>query len=182
MPKDVGGTPSHDGRDPDENHDHGGAGEESATVVFDEDFVRAAPVHEPSAVERLLAAARARAAAAEAEEIRRGRLWRAPSTEGRHLPDEAYGPEDFGDLEDGYGSYGGYARWHRPVAWMLAVVMGVGVVALAFTAVYRGASASGNPEPGRPASSSEVDKGAPAGSADRIRGGQEELSGAARTP
>ena len=46
-----------------------------------------------------------------------------------------------------YGRYGGVlrpyrgrARWHRPVAWLLAVVMGIGMVALAFSAVYRGAS------------------------------------------
>ena len=36
--------------------------------------------------------------------------------------------------------YRGQARWHRPVAWMLALLMGIGMVALAFTAVYRGAS------------------------------------------
>jgi hypothetical protein len=141
--------------------------EEFASVVFDEDFVRAAVVHEPTAIERLLAAAQARAEAQEAE------ARRAP-TRGVRGDDErfedGFGPDDpdFGhdrdpdDLDDTevlegrygapgtYGRYGRYgrfsrpygkqARWHRPVAWMLALVMGVGMVALAFTAVYRGAS------------------------------------------
>jgi hypothetical protein len=32
---------------------------------------------------------------------------------------------------------GSSTRWQRPVAWALAVVMGIGVVALTFAAVYR---------------------------------------------
>uniref|UniRef100_UPI000AEF2297 SCO2584 family spore wall biosynthesis protein n=2 Tax=Streptomyces TaxID=1883 RepID=UPI000AEF2297 len=55
MPDDVGGKPFPDGWEPDD--DRGGADEDFASVVFDEDFVRSAPVHEPTAVERLLAAA-----------------------------------------------------------------------------------------------------------------------------
>ncbi|MBW1601069.1 hypothetical protein JJV70_02915 [Streptomyces sp. JJ66] len=31
-------------------------------------------------------------------------------------------------------------RWQRPVAWVLAIVMGIGVIAMAFAAVYRGVS------------------------------------------
>lgn len=67
MPEDVGGTPFPDGWEPDDDHDRGVSDEEFASVVFDEAFVRAAVVHEPTAVERLLAAAQARAEASEAE-------------------------------------------------------------------------------------------------------------------
>ncbi|AKJ13215.1 membrane protein [Streptomyces incarnatus] len=148
MPEDVGGTPFPDGWEPDDDHDHGVSDEEFASVVFDEAFVQAATVHEPTAVERLLAAAQARAEASEAEA-------RRAHARGEHY-DDAYGPEgtDFGqdpdddELEDTYvlgdrhfGGYGKQVRWHRPVAWVLAVVMGIGMVALAFAAVYRGGSA-----------------------------------------
>ncbi|GAA2227589.1 hypothetical protein GCM10010232_11600 [Streptomyces amakusaensis] len=61
MPDDVGGRPFPDGWEPDD--DRGGADEDFAPVVFDEDFVKAALIREPSAVERLLAAAQARAEA-----------------------------------------------------------------------------------------------------------------------
>ncbi|WP_449657429.1 SCO2584 family spore wall biosynthesis protein [Streptomyces zaehneri] len=155
MPEDVGGTPFPDGWEPDDDHDRGVSDEEFASVVFDEAFVKAAVVHEPTAVERLLAAAEARAEASEAE-ARRARA------RGDHY-DDAYGsdgPGDFGhdpdldelddaDLPEAWerrygasGAYGRQVRWHRPVAWMLALVMGVGMVALAFAAVYRGASSS----------------------------------------
>ncbi|MCN9239491.1 hypothetical protein NGF19_01610 [Streptomyces sp. RY43-2] len=157
MPEDVGGTPSHDGREPDDDRDRGGRDEEFASVVFDEAFVRAAAVHEPTAVERLLAAAEARAAAQEAE-ARRARARGARGDDERY--DDRFGPDDDrdtglgpdpDDLDDtefpaGYHrarrpyGRGKGARWHRPVAWLLALVMGIGMVALAFTAVYRGAS------------------------------------------
>ncbi|WP_406139918.1 hypothetical protein [Streptomyces sp. NBC_01089] len=163
MPDDVGGRPFQDGREPDD--DRGGADEEFASVVFGEDFVRAATIHEPTAVERLLAAAEARA---EAEAARA----RAGGPGGDDDPFDEYdeflrqnaadygllygpgGPGEYGagpdDGESGpYGLHGGAlrpyrgrARWHRPVAWLLALVMGIGMVALAFAAVYRGASAS----------------------------------------
>ena len=71
VPEDVGGTPFPDGWEPDDDHDRGVSDEEFASVVFDEAFVRAAVVHEPTAVERLLAAAQARAEASEAEARRR---------------------------------------------------------------------------------------------------------------
>lgn len=155
MPEDVGGRPFPDGWEPDDDHDHGVSDEEFASVAFDEAFVRAAAVHEPTAVERLLAAAQARAEATEAEAARRGR-----SRGERH--DDGYGdfghdlddpdfddPDDDRDLLDRpYGApaaYGKQVRWHRPVAWMLALVMGMGMVALAFVAVSRGASAGGGP-------------------------------------
>ncbi|MGV9564212.1 SCO2584 family spore wall biosynthesis protein [Streptomyces sp. NPDC003480] len=160
MPEDVGGTPFADGREPDDDRDRGGMDEEFASVVFDEAFVRAAVVHEPTAVERLLAAAQARAEAQEAE-ARRARGRGTRGDDDRY--EDAYGPDEDGafgyhrdldDLDDPellegrYGPSGvwgrpygkGAPRWHRPVAWMLALVMGIGMVALAFTAVYRGGS------------------------------------------
>ena len=148
VPDDVGGKPFPDGWEPDD--DRGGADEDFASVVFDEDFVRAAAIHEPTAVERLLAAAEARARG-------RGRPGRAG---GGRADDErttsyGYGRRPTGPYDDPArtttddpddtttartGAYGGAcaptaaaARWHRPVAWMLALVMGVGMVALAFT-------------------------------------------------
>ncbi|MER6715590.1 MULTISPECIES: hypothetical protein [unclassified Streptomyces] len=178
VPEDVGGTPFPDGWEPDDDHDRGVSDEEFASVVFDEAFVRAAVVHEPTAVERLLAAAQARAEASEAE-ARRAR------TRGERY-DDGYGPDghrDFGHdpdldefddsdvLEDHYGGTGPYSkqvRWHRPVAWVLALVMGIGMVALAFTAVYRGAS-SQREEPAPPPASTGVEQGSgatPSASAD----------------
>ncbi|MFC9642820.1 hypothetical protein ACFTZF_30330 [Streptomyces mirabilis] len=180
VPEDVGGTPFPDGWEPDDDRDRGGADEEFASVVFDEDFVRAAVIHEPTAVERLLAAAQARAEDSEAEA-------RRAHSRGARGDDERYedgfgpdGPGDFGhdpdldDLDDteilegrygAPGSYGRYgraygkqARWHRPVAWVLALVMGVGMVALAFTAVYRGAS-SGRQDQVPPPASTGLEQG-----------------------
>ncbi|AOR34390.1 hypothetical protein BFF78_28060 [Streptomyces fodineus] len=149
VPEDVGGTPFPDGWEPDDDHDRGVSDEEFASVVFDEAFVQAATVHEPTAVERLLAAAQARAEASEAE------ARRAHARGERY--DDKYAPEgtdlsqdrDDDELEDTYvlgdrhhlfGAHGRQVRWHRPVAWVLAVVMGIGMVALAFAAVYRGGS------------------------------------------
>lgn len=189
MPDDVGGKPFSDGGEPDD--DRGGADQDFASVVFDEDFIRAAPVHEPTAVERLLAAAEARAEA----DAARARRTRRPADDDLH---DAYGrhghsrachdPEDLdydpdgGDAgaEGGPGPYGrhggtlrpyrGSARWHRPVAWLLAVVMGVGMVSLAFTAVYRG-TANNRQDQVPPPVTSGVDKpgAAPSASADYSR-------------
>ncbi|MEU9606869.1 hypothetical protein [Streptomyces sp. NPDC048057] len=144
MPDDVGGRPFPDGWEPDD--DRGGADEDFASVVFDEDFVRSAKVHEPTAVERLLAAAQARA---EAEAARAGAGMGAPDDE--HYPDgyAAYdrprAPDDgwsanYSPYDGALRPYRSTARWHRPVAWVLALLMGIGMVALAFTAVYRGAA------------------------------------------
>ncbi|EHM29584.1 MULTISPECIES: hypothetical protein [Streptomyces] len=185
MPDDVGGKPFPDGWEPDD--DRGGADEDFASVVFDEDFVRSAPVHEPTAVERLLAAAEARAEA-DAARTRRS----------RRDDDDAYdpygGPRDYRDPQDldydprhgtrdddfapgPYGRHGGSlrpyrnsARWHRPVAWLLALVMGIGMVSLAFTAVYRGASNNRQDQVPPPVTSG-VDKpgAAPSASADYSR-------------
>ena len=166
MPDDVGGKPFPDGWEPDD--DRGGADKDFASVVFDEDFVRAAEIHEPTAVERLLAAAQARAEA----EASRSRAGGGPvdgeypdeghGRGGRHGDDGSYDPLD----PDGgaYGLHGGAlrpyrgsARWHRPVAWILAVLMGIGMVALAFGAVYR--NTSGNRQaPAPPPATTGVDR------------------------
>ncbi|MGW0819965.1 SCO2584 family spore wall biosynthesis protein [Streptomyces sp. NPDC002845] len=188
MPEDVEGTPFPDGWEPDDDRDRGGMDEEFASVVFDEAFVQAAAVHEPTAVERLLAAAQARAEAQEAEA-------RRAHTRGVRGDDERYedgfGPDD-GDcpghdrdlddlddteiLEGRYGApgtygrlYGKQTRWHRPVAWMLALVMGIGMVALAFTAVYRGASSNRQDQVPPPPASTGLEQGSgtsPSASAD----------------
>ncbi len=169
----MGAGPFPDGGEPDEHHNgsHGeadarspyeGEGDEFAAVVFDEEFVRSALVHEPTAVERMVAAAQARA------ESEAGRGHTLPATDrdgdfdgGRQDGDGREGPggpagapnshylDDVRDIS-AYGPYGPYggalrpyrgaARWHRPIAWVLAVLMGIGMVVLAFTAVYRGAS------------------------------------------
>jgi hypothetical protein len=182
VPDEAGGQPAPNGEEPDE-----GRGAEAddafASVVLDEAFVRAAQVHEPTAAERILAAAQSHA-----------------ETEAVHTHEDGYvyGPADLDDLDDldgrggyGYGAhtpfgyehedeyehgadygyaygrglygdrpppYRGHMRWQRPVAWVLAVVMGIGVVALAFTAVYRGASGDAR-EPSPPPASTGVDSG-----------------------
>ncbi|WP_369246538.1 hypothetical protein [Streptomyces sp. R41] len=178
VPEDVGGTPFPDGWEPDDDRDRGGADEEFASVVFDEDFVRAAVIHEPTAVERLLAAAQARAEASEAEG-RRAHARGARGDDERY--DESFGPDGRGDfghdpdlddlddtevLEGRYGApgtygrvYGKQTRWHRPVAWILALVMGVGMVALAFTAVYRGASSGRQEQVPPPPASTGLEQG-----------------------
>ncbi|MET9497305.1 hypothetical protein [Streptomyces sp. NPDC006552] len=186
VPEDVGGAPFPDGGEPDDDHDRGGWDEEFASVVFDEDFVRAAEVHEPTAVERLLAAAQARAEAQEAES-RRARTRRGPDDDfyedgdgygldgaagfGR-LRDEAGGLYEEGlDQAGRAGPHAGMVRWRRPVAWALAVIMGVGMVALAFTAVYRGAS-GGRQDQVPPPATTELEKnlpGPPSASADQPR-------------
>lgn len=189
----MGGSPFPDGWEPDDDHDRGGWDEEFASVVFDEDFVKAAEVHEPTAVERLLAAAQARAEAQEAES-RRARIRPAPDDE---FYDEADG---YGRADDGeFGCYGdesdelyeeeldregrpaGGIRWRRPVAWALALLMGIGMVALAFTAVYRGAS-SGSQDEVPPPATTELEKnvpGSPSASADYS---QPAVSAVPRTP
>ncbi|MGW0117085.1 SCO2584 family spore wall biosynthesis protein [Streptomyces sp. NPDC003327] len=168
MPDDVGGTPFPDGADPEDSVDRGGADEDYAAVVFDEDFVRAAPVHEPTAVERLLAAAQARA---EAESARAraggGSVDDDPYEDGYDPAGLTYEPDDIGDDDSPYGRHGGAlrpyrgrARWHRPVAWILALLMGIGMVALAFAAVYRGAAANRQDQVPPPATTG-VDKPTP---------------------
>ncbi|MEU3773299.1 hypothetical protein AB0F11_08810 [Streptomyces sp. NPDC032472] len=159
MPDDVGGKIPDNG-EPDD--DRGGADQDFASVVFDEDFVRAAAIHEPSAAERQRAADRARAEAEAARAVAGG--W----TSDEDYDPYGYGrPDGYGIDEPGwdhvhapgcpdgpYGAYGGSLRpyrgrspWLRPVAWVLAFVMGLGMVALAFSAVYRSASSKAEPAP-----------------------------------
>ncbi|MER7836350.1 hypothetical protein ABTY98_10655 [Streptomyces sp. NPDC096040] len=161
MPEDVGGTPFPDGWEPDDDHDRGMSDEEFDSVVFDEAFVKAAVIHEPTAVERLLAAAQARAEASEAEARRaHARGERYDDVFGPDGPDYGHSADldDLDDpdvLDDRYGAagtYGKHVRWHRPVAWLLALVMGIGMVALAFAAVYRGASGGSRDQVPRPPS------------------------------
>ncbi|WP_019063254.1 SCO2584 family spore wall biosynthesis protein [Streptomyces prunicolor] len=193
MPEDVGGRPFPDGWEPDDDHDRGMSDEEFASVVFDEAFIRAAVVHEPTAVERLLAAAQARAEASEAES-RRAQYGRRARGDDDPFED-AYGREfghdpelddlDDADLVEGRygapGTYGRQVRWHRPVAWLLALVMGIGMVALAFSAVYRGASSGGRDRVPPPASTGveQATAAAPSASADNS---QPPLSAVPRTP
>ncbi|WP_432249501.1 hypothetical protein ACRAR1_20335 [Streptomyces sanyensis] len=146
MPDDVGGKPFPDGWEPDD--DRGGADQDFAAVEFDEDFVRAAVFHEPSAVERLIAAAQARA---EADAVARSGLdpdTRDDALGSRPAGGDGHHADDTDEPDGPYGRHGGAlrpyrgtARWHRPVAWLLALLMGVGMVVLAFAAVYRGAAA-----------------------------------------
>ncbi|MFE0457697.1 hypothetical protein ACFW1A_00355 [Kitasatospora sp. NPDC058965] len=159
MAEDVGGSPYSDG------DDHGAADDEFATVVLDEAFVRSAAVHEPSARERQLAAAEAR------NELDPGVPVRSREPGGDHydgLPLELR-PHPLGLDDDriytdpwvggrgrrrravrwpGYGARAEYSarqvaqqRWHRPLAWVLVIVMGVSLVAVAVAAVYRGGGA-----------------------------------------
>ncbi|MFS8197120.1 hypothetical protein ACLVWQ_00385 [Streptomyces sp. CWNU-52B] len=196
VPEDVGGTPFPDGWEPDDDRDRGGADEEFASVVFDEAFVRAATVHEPTAVERLLAAAEARAEASEAE----ARRAHARGVRGDdELLEDWFDLEDrgdfghdpdLGDLDDrdvlhgGYGrpgTYGKQSHWHRPVAWVLALVMGVGMVALAFAAVYRGASSSSGDQVPPPATSG-LEQGPGLGPSASADYSQPAVSAVPRTP
>jgi hypothetical protein len=229
VPDDVGGQPFPNGEEPEYRH-HGAADDEFASVVFDEDFVRSAAVHEPTAAERILAAAQSHAESETArgfedgygygpgaegefdlevdeldeesdEEDDEGRFDSSDYSEYLDLADgedyEHYGPyydpygpystlgdttqfeqqfrqynqfehysqfgmyrrydprlelgEEHGsDYRGGYGrpgrhsaasrTYRGHVRWQRPVAWVLAVVMGIGMVALALSAIYHGTS------------------------------------------
>ncbi|WP_431678515.1 hypothetical protein [Kitasatospora sp. KL5] len=172
MAEDVGGSPYPDGAD------HGGADDEFATVVLDEAFVRSAAVHEPSALERQLAAAEARFEPETAGPARPYDLT-APEMAGtgdvlplelrphpRGLDDDRQYPDPWSGTDRARrrarwsrtvgwdplrhdGRYIAQQRWHRPVAWVLAVVMGVGVVAVAAAAIYRGAGGAGE-SPRRP--------------------------------
>ena len=194
MPEDVGGTPFPDGWDPDDDHDHGMSDEEFDSVVFDEAFVKAAVIHEPTAVERLLAAAQARAEASEAE-ARRAHARGERYDDGYNPDGPDFGPgtdlDDLDDtdvLEDRYGAagtYGKHVRWHRPVAWVLALVMGIGMVALAFAAVYRGASSGGSRDQVPRPPSTGLEQGtaaAPSVSADYSQPAKSAASAIPRTP
>lgn len=138
-----------------EDPDH--AGDELSSVVFDEHFVRAAKIHEPSALERLLAAA---PPAGEVPDS-------ADTPERRDLGDLANGPDDpfplheprtspgfrpDGGVPAAYGEFeeppqGRSSWWRQSVAWVLALLMGIGVVAMAITAVAPGRTGQTPPGP-----------------------------------
>ncbi|MCF2530686.1 SCO2584 family spore wall biosynthesis protein [Yinghuangia soli] len=113
------------------------AEDELSSVVFDEHFVRAASIHEPSAAERQQAAAPRP---------------KPPAPQPGTLPDDPFlfhEPRAVGGFRPGgahipmHGDEGGLARtarWRQSVAWVLALLMGVGVVAMAITAVAPGRS------------------------------------------
>ncbi|MFR9755978.1 hypothetical protein [Streptomyces sp. TR06-5] len=171
MPEDLGGRPSPDGEEPDEEN-HGRADDEFAAVVLDEEFVQSADVHEPTAAERMLAAAQphpendlprpwdegyvhgppGQSDPGDGSGTTHGFGFGYDARPGGAHPQHEYSaddgdPQEYDPDEALYGPdgadrpYRGHVRWQRPVALLLAVVMGVGVVALAFAAVYRSASA-----------------------------------------
>jgi len=143
--------------------------DELSSVVFDENFVRAASVHEPSATERGAAidpAPTPTSAAPERTDKKAERVERAD-----WFDDGTYPP----DGEDPWRArtvptpeppppsphvptwFAGEpwararaTRWRRGVAWVLAVLMGVGVVAMAVTAVYRSGSSQSPSTPRQP--------------------------------
>ncbi|MEV4557314.1 hypothetical protein AB0K51_09985 [Kitasatospora sp. NPDC049285] len=176
MAEEVGGSPYSDGAD------HGGANDEFAAVVFDESFVRSAAVREPSARERQLAAAEARLEPEQGGSVRGHELVSGSDglpLELRPLPggldEDCFYPDPWSGRErvrrrSRWGRMRGFdplrggqvaqQRWHRPVAWVLAVVMGVGVVALAVAAVYRGVGGAAG-SPARPQSGSSSPGAAP---------------------
>jgi hypothetical protein len=112
--------------------------DEFASVVLDEVFVRSALFHEPTATERMLAVA-------EGPALPPGRPGRHRSRSAVPDPDDDAATESDELYAAGHPYRGGSTRWHRPVAWALAVVMGIGVVALTFAAVYRGAGGGRQP-------------------------------------
>ncbi|MDJ0340158.1 hypothetical protein QMK19_05805 [Streptomyces sp. H10-C2] len=124
--------------------------DEFASLVFDEDFIRSAPVHEPTARQRMLAAARARA---EAEAVT-GSVPVDPVRYDDSESDDLY--LQHARMAEGRPYRGGSVRWHRSVAWLLAVLMGIGVVALTFAAVYRGAGGGRQPAVPAPPSSGRI--------------------------
>ncbi|MDK1474380.1 hypothetical protein QNO07_13275 [Streptomyces sp. 549] len=171
MPDEVGGQPFPDGEEPDDRDDRA-ADDAFASLVLDEEFVRTASVHEPSAEERMLAAARARAEAEAQQLFEEGLAQRHPDEYDRGpVGGYVYGdPDDARRFAREDPEYAEYAwerenrapfarepiRWQRPVAWVLAVVMGVGMVAMAFAAVYRGSG--GEPDESvPPPATTEVD-------------------------
>jgi hypothetical protein len=145
VPDDVEGRPFPDG------DDHGDADEEFASVVLDEAFIQAAVFHEPTAQERMLAAAKAEAETSAQAAARIGGPEDDTSADAleavRRYGDETGYREDseYDELYAQRRPYRGHARWHRTVAWVLAVVMGLGVVVLTFAAVSRGAGGGRQP-------------------------------------
>ncbi|MET7305257.1 hypothetical protein [Embleya sp. NPDC005575] len=144
--------------------------DELSSVVFDESFVRAARVHEPSANERgasIDPAPTPTPAAPErtdkkAEQADRSDWfddgtypadgedpWRARTGPGHdHRLLSADVPTWF--ASEPWTRSARSTRWRRGVAWVLALLMGVGVVAIAVTAFYRSGSSQGPTTPRQP--------------------------------
>ncbi len=119
-----------EGFDADSANRGGGEDDEFATLVLDERFVRAALIHEPSALERQSALAlRGRSGLGSAYPPRaygRPRL-RRPSRRGRYQA----APQ----------------RWQRTVVQLMLLVLGVLALMVAAAAVYRGADTDRTPAP-----------------------------------
>lgn len=143
--------------------------DELSSVVFDEDFVRAASVHEPSATERGAAidpAPTPLTAAPERTDKKAERVervdwfddgtyppdgedpWRARTVPSEPAPSAPTHVPTWFTGESWVRGRG--TRWRRGVAWVLAVLMGVGVVAMAVTAVYRSGSSQSPSTPRQP--------------------------------
>ena len=138
--------------------------DEFASVVLDEEFVRSALFHEPTAKERTLAVA-------EGPALPPGWSGRRRAGDAAHVPelgDEADTLESDELYAAGHPYRGSSTRWHRPVAWALAVVMGIGVVALTFAAVYRGAGGGRQPAAPPPSNGSQVGSAGSIGSAGSV--------------
>ncbi len=159
VPDDVGGLPFPDGDRPD-NQERGAADEVFTSVVLDDAFVQAAEIHEPTAAERILYAAleRAESEAAAAQGLYgehdddEGRFDRSDylrylpldeedeepaRTSEVAVPPPAPGPAIAGPAQSGPPPAWRPVRWQRPVACVLAVVMGISVIAFALIAVQR---------------------------------------------
>jgi hypothetical protein len=149
VPDDVG-----PGRSFPDGDDHGGADDEFASVVLDEAFIQSAAFHEPSHKERM--AARARVGGIEDEP---GEWDPLESPYGHDDGELDPGDAEYKELYAQRSPYRGHTRWHRTVAWVLAVVMGIGVVALTFAAVYRGAGGGRQPATVQPSPTGHI--GAP---------------------
>lgn len=113
MPDDVGGQPFPDGEEPE--YRYGAADEEFAALVLDEEFVRSAPIHEPTAVERILAAAQSHAESETVRGFEDGYVY-GPGTDGEFVldeddpdgtgdPDGLSGEEDLEDEDDDEGRF-----------------------------------------------------------------------------
>jgi hypothetical protein len=126
--------------------------DEFASVILDEEFVRSALFHEPTARERLLAVA-------DGPAIPPGWSGRSGSTRSDvpELDDDVDFPGADPLYAAGHPYRGSSTRWQRPVAWALCAVMGIGLVALTFLAVYRSAGAGARqPTDPPPSSGSQV--------------------------
>ncbi|MDI2127406.1 hypothetical protein [Yinghuangia seranimata] len=140
--------PDHPDGPPEFGEDPERAEDELSSVVFDEHFVRAALIHEPTAAERLLSAAPQAPPGGDGvfppQPGFDPLVHRAPGdlrgVKPRHVPNPPPGDEAGPPRT---------AWWRQSVAWVLALLMGIGVVAMAVTAVApgRGGQGPSGPQP-----------------------------------